>query len=299
VASRAPGYARDMVRRDEAGRVAAKAGGRAASRCACPAGASPASVSAGAPGSRPQVAGEIPQARAGRRKPAKRQLPRSGEQARGPQHEVKPAASTEQRSGSRAAHVTAKAMSTARGPERVVGPGGVWGAARAQGEVRNTRGPSPSPSSRQGGSYKPKAKSSAAERESEGLVVPTRVVQHNATGGKGPCFGRVEEAGIREGMAGKTGPNDPDERLLVVQACRRNRLWIEAEARGGQRRRMDPRRGDDVPLRHANHVAAARCMPRRREAIGKPCAGNPHARFERGPWRGGMPRASHCARVYQ
>src|SRR5690348_14663959 len=190
-----------MVRRDEAGRMAAQAGDRAASRCTAPAGASPALVGVGAPGSRPQAAGEILKARAGRRKPVKRRWPRGGEQARGPQHEVKPAASTDQQSGSRADHVTAKATRTMRGPERIVGPGGVWGAARVQGEARNTRGPSPSPLSRQGGSYKPKAKSSAAERESEGLVVPRRVATHNATGGKGPCFGRVAEAGACEGMA--------------------------------------------------------------------------------------------------
>ena len=49
--------------------------------------------------------------------------------------------------------------------------GGVGGAARVQGEVRNTRDPSAQPSSRQGGSYKPKAKASAAQRESEGIVV--------------------------------------------------------------------------------------------------------------------------------
>ncbi len=41
----------------------------------------------------------------------------------------------------------------------------------------------------QRGSYKPKAKSSAAQRESEGLVVPTMTVQNNVIGGKGPCFG--------------------------------------------------------------------------------------------------------------
>ncbi len=39
--------------------------------------------------------------------------------------------------------------------------GGVRGAARVQGAARNTRDPSAQPSSRQGGSYKPKAKSSA------------------------------------------------------------------------------------------------------------------------------------------
>ena len=50
-------------------------------------------------------------AQAGCHKPLRR------EQARGPQHQVKPAASTNLQSGSRAAHVTAKAKSVARNSE--------------------------------------------------------------------------------------------------------------------------------------------------------------------------------------
>ena len=160
-----------MVRRDDA---ADSPEGRttAVSRCITPTGESPVPVSAGAPGSRPQVSGGDPCARAGCRKPARRREPRSGEQARGPQHEVKPAASTEKQSGSRAAHVTAKAKTDTQGPERVAGPGGVWGAARVQGAMRNTGDPSRLPESGRGGSYKARPKSSAAERESEGVVVP-------------------------------------------------------------------------------------------------------------------------------
>ncbi len=134
--------------------------------CAFPAGESPVPVGAGAPGSRSQGEGEIPRPRAGCRKPTS-----SGEQARGPQHEVKPAASTDKQSGGRAAHVTAKATWGALVPERAPRSGGVWGAARVQGDVRNTGGPSGRPRSGQGGSYKPKAKSSAVQRESEGIVV--------------------------------------------------------------------------------------------------------------------------------
>ena len=141
----------------------------------------------------------------------------SGEQARGPQLEVKPAASSQLRSGSRAAHVTVKAMSIMLVPKRVVGSGGVWGAARVQRGVWNTGGPSRWPLSRQGASYKPRAKSSIAERESEGIVVlvtvgllaGTNVVWQNAAGGKGPCGGCVGDGGKREGMAGLTGSNYP------------------------------------------------------------------------------------------
>jgi hypothetical protein len=163
-----------MVRRDA---DRSRAVGRRSARCVSPAGASPAPASVGAPGSRPQVAGRDPHARAGRRKLARRREPRSEEQARGPQHEVKPAASTEEQSGGRAGHFTAKATPSARAPKRVDGSGGVGGAAREQGEVRNTRGPSSQPVSGRGGSYKPKAKSSVAERESEGAVVVTMLAR--------------------------------------------------------------------------------------------------------------------------
>ncbi len=148
--------------------------------CALPAGASPARVIAGEPGSRPQVVGRDPLARAGCQKPLRR------EQQRGPQHQVKPAASTELQRRSRAAHVTAKAISAELNPDGFAGPPGVRGAARAEGSVRNTRGPSALPLSRQGGSYKPKVKSSAAQRESEGIVVLAMAVTNNAVGGKGP-----------------------------------------------------------------------------------------------------------------
>ncbi len=109
---------------------------------------------------------------AGCQKPRRRRVRRDGEQARGPQHQVKPAASTEKQSGSRADHFAAKARSSARVPKRVVGSGGVGGVARVQGIVWNRRGPSGQPLSRQGCSYKPKVKANADQRESEGVVVP-------------------------------------------------------------------------------------------------------------------------------
>jgi hypothetical protein len=177
-----------MVRRDEA-MSPARVGGLVASGCTSLAGVSPVPVGVGAPGSRPQVFGGDPFARAGCRKPARWLRLPSGEQARGPQHQVKPAASSHLQSGSRAAHFTVKAMSAALVPKRVVGSGGVWGVARVQRGVWNTGGPSRLSLSRHGGSYKPKAKSSATERESEGIVVPVIAVWHNAVGGKGPCGG--------------------------------------------------------------------------------------------------------------
>ena len=180
----------------------------------------------------------------------RRQLPRSGEQARGPQHEVKPAASTDLQPAGRAAHVTAKATSPGRVPKRAGDCGGVWGAARVQGVERNTRDPSALPESGQARSYKPKVKSRRAQRESEGIVVPlgaaqavpAKAVGHNAAGGKGPCGGHVAGAGKRKGMAGQTGPNDPggDEPRENVRQLQRQ-LWAAAKrAPGGQMRARYP-----------------------------------------------------------
>ncbi len=186
-----------MVRHEAKARLNPPGVSGAAACCASPTGESPVPVGVGAPGSRPQaVEGDLC-ARAGRRKPAKRRKPCNGEQARGPQHEVKPAASTDLQPAGRAAHLTAKATSPERDPKRAGGCGGVRGAARVQGLGRNVRGPSARPESGRASSYKPKAKSNRAQRESEGIVVldgaqvPTKAVRHNAAGGKGPCGGHA------------------------------------------------------------------------------------------------------------
>src|SRR5688572_30160060 len=100
-----------MVRREGTSRERAEASEQDDPSCTSPVGESPTPVSAEAPGSRPQVFGGDPSARAGHRKSVSKRKPNSGEQARGPQHQVKPAASTDKQSESRAAHVTAKATS--------------------------------------------------------------------------------------------------------------------------------------------------------------------------------------------
>jgi len=176
--------------------------------------------------------------RAGRQEPVRQRELRSGEPARGPQHQVKPAASTHLQPAGRADHVTAKATSIVGVPKPATDCGGVEGAARVQGEVRNTRDPSALPLSGQGGSYKPKAKSSAVQRESEGIVVPqsvaqaarTNAVTNNTAGAKGPCFGHVRDEGKREGMAAQSGPNDPGAHSGDVQVRQPQcELWAGAE----------------------------------------------------------------------
>ena len=269
-----------MVRREEAGDLSL---GSLASRCPSPAGASPASVSAGAPSSRPQASGEIPVAQAGCRKPLRR------EPARGPQHEVKPAASTDSQSESRAAHVTAKATSVASesGEVHAAGLGGVRGAARVQGDERNMRGPSAQPPSRQSDSYKPKVKSSRAQRESEGVVVLVITVANNAVGGKGPYSGPVDGAGTCEGMTGRTGSNIPIGLAPNVKAR-------YPQHQLGSQPSNEPNappcwcsslRGDALEMPHrAGRISLVRIMLRSESTTGKPCAGNPQARFERGSY---------------
>src|SRR5436190_902655 len=198
-----------MVRPDE--RAAEASSEAARSGRVEPAGASPVPVSIGAPGSRPQSSGGDPDGRAGRQEPVRRREPRSGEQARGPQHQVKPAASSQLQRESRAEHVAAKATFVDATSEavRATSLPGVQGAARVHGSAGNRRDPSAQPESGIGDSYKPKAKASVAQRESEGIVVVTMAATNNATGAKGPCGGQVVDGGKREGMARGSGSNHP------------------------------------------------------------------------------------------
>ena len=182
-----------MVRRDEDGRLVVDDGEYPASCCVDPTGESPVSVSGDTPSSRLPARGEIYVSEAECRKPDPRRESSDGEQVRGPQHEVKTAASSHLQSEGRAAHFTAKAIPSEQSASKALA--GVRVAARVQGLIRNTRDPSAQPSSRQGASYKPKAKSSTAQRKSEGTIVPpapaTKAAQQNAVGGKGP-WGLVE-----------------------------------------------------------------------------------------------------------
>jgi len=167
----------------------------------------------------------MPVAEAGRREPLRR------EQPRGSQHEVNAAASTEKQWGSRAGHVTAKATSTALDPKRAADPSGVGAATRVEGSVRNTGDPSALPGSGQGEPYKPMVKSAAAQRESEGSIVPLIPVEQNAGGGKGPHFDHVGDGATREGMAGhedrSNHPITPSGDAKVRHLQRR--LWAAAK----------------------------------------------------------------------
>jgi RNA-directed DNA polymerase len=209
-----------MVRRDDDGNRFREAETNPESRCDDLAGESPVSVSGDAPSSRLPAQGEIVASEAERREPGKRQEPFTGRQVRGPQLEVKLAASSQSQSESdgcepsgRAAHVTAKTTSTGRDTDRSGDLGGVGSAARVQRPSWNAREPSVPPSSRQGASYKSKTKPNTAQRKSEGIIVPpapaTKAAQQNAAGGKGPWgVSRVDRRDTDKGMDAKR-PNSP------------------------------------------------------------------------------------------
>jgi group II intron reverse transcriptase/maturase len=73
-------------------------------------------------------------------------------------------------------------------------------------------------------------KAVAVQRESEGFVVPAIAATNNAAGGKEPWGDRVGGAGKREGMAGKTGPNNPEWRKPLDQVRQlQRRLWAAAK----------------------------------------------------------------------
>jgi group II intron reverse transcriptase/maturase len=79
-------------------------------------------------------------------------------------------------------------------------------------------------------------KARAAQRASEGVVVPRIVVTNNATGGKGPCDGHVGEAGTYEGMTGTTGSNSPEGRKPSDKVRHLQRqLWVAAKRSPGRR----------------------------------------------------------------
>ena len=129
-------------------------------------------------------------------------------------------------------------MSSTLRPDGVEGSGGVRGAARVEGVSRNTRGPSAQLLSQQSDSYKSKTKTSGVQRESEGVIVPSIVVEHNAAVGKGPCGGQAEGGGKCEGMAGhETRSNHPRGHLLADKVRQlQRRLW--ASAKRSPRRRF-------------------------------------------------------------
>ena len=168
------------------------------------AGASPARVGVGAPGSRPRSGGEILLAERG----VEGLFGGSKRAGRSVMRTLQP----------RQIHNGSADPLMSRGrpcpwrwiPNGAGGLSGVWVMARAYSLVRNRRGPSCWPASGKDLLDKPVVKRAGGKRESDGVVVPLISVQHNALGGKGPDFGHTGRAGTRKGMAvQRCGPISP------------------------------------------------------------------------------------------
>ena len=95
-------------------------------------------------------------------------------------------------------------------PERTSGNPGVEGAARVQGETRNTRDPSVPRASSRVVRDRLSANPSDAQRKSEGVIVVPISTTKNVEGAKDPCGGCDGDKGKREGLAGSAGPTNPD-----------------------------------------------------------------------------------------
>jgi RNA-directed DNA polymerase len=95
-------------------------------------------------------------------------------------------------------------------------------------------------------SYKPMVKSSGAQRESDGVVVP-QIAARNAAGGKGPGFGHASGGGKHGGMTGTARSNHPGgQPRPVVGGARlrpgvgavgelQRKLWAAAKQSEGRR----------------------------------------------------------------
>jgi len=170
--------------------------------CVLPAGASPATVSAGAPCSRLRSWGEIPPAERSITSPHGPVRVRGGERSCGPRlkRTLQPREIGPRKGGTgRAGHFAAKATDCTLRSGWVQGVPGVWRRARSDGGARNRRDPTRRPTSGEGAFYKPSAKWTRVGRESEGLIVPLRPGESRAEG-RGPALVTLAYGGKGEGM---------------------------------------------------------------------------------------------------
>jgi len=88
-------------------------------------------------------------------------------------------------------------------------------------------------------SYKPMVKTSGAQRESDGVIVPG-IAGRNPAGGKGPGFGHTGREGKRKGMTGETiRSNHPGGCRSAVNVRQpQSRLWASAKLSSSRWRRV-------------------------------------------------------------
>ena len=116
-----------------------------------------------------------------------------------------------------------------------------------------------------GAPYKPKVKGERARAGVRGVRSTADAGDHDVGRGKGSCFGRgnVREVSARAWSRDPTPPPTPVIRYEDSSgACSQ---WIAEAGQHGETRQASVPEG---PLE---------------ETIGKPYAGNPHVRFDRGP----------------
>ena len=193
--------------------------------CVRPAGVSPVRVSAGAPGSRPRFSGEIRRAERG-----VESLFGGSKRAGCDCSLVRGTIGEPSRSCHGEGHVRQSWFRIGCGGS----PRGRGSCTRARSDhgTRETRLSSLVSKDR---SYKPMAKSSGGQRESEGVVVVMIGVQLKAPGAKGPDFGHGCAGGTRKGMVGAVRSNP---RWALVRRSRRGVRWgcarTSAQAMGGR-----------------------------------------------------------------
>jgi hypothetical protein len=171
-------------------------------RCVELAGASPALVIAGEPGSRLQPPGEIPSAERSVESPSAAVRPSGGKQSCGPSFKrtLQPRERSPRKGGARrAGHVAAKATDCVCSSGETQDAPGVRRRARNDSSTRNRRGPTRLLTSSEGDAYKRNAKWRRAGRESEGRVVPSMPSESSAEG-RGPALVALARGGKGEGM---------------------------------------------------------------------------------------------------
>jgi hypothetical protein len=156
---------------------------------------------------------------------------------------------------------------------------GVWRAARSEGSTRNRRGPTRRPASGEGVPYKPSAKGGRGGRESEGLVVPWMAETTTLPEGRSPALVTSERGGKCEGMSART--NHPTDKARELQPG--HGLGAKQITTGtGVSHLLSPSRNDAPEGRVGDLERTVAPRTPQAATIGKPCAGNPQARFERG-----------------
>ncbi len=154
---------------------------------------------------------------------------------------------------------------------------GVRRRARQHSLIRNRRDPSQRPTSGEGGSYKPSAKWNRVGRESEGFIVPLTPIERSDEG-RDPALVMPESGGKREGMVAR--PNHP---IVKVRELHR---WLYIAAKCNQRSKGTKlyNQPGGVTFRWwLGILGISEARMSHVKTIGKPDAGNPHVRFERGP----------------